>query len=133
MKTLTTFIFTLFTGAVYSQITIGTAHTQTTIGTAITYTQWSVTTKYKPGFKYYSQDGCEVTLLEFLNYSYPDGCWVASYKKGGVTVTGYTSECWIDLETGKAIHDKKNMKIIPIDTLEKWYPDYTERVKKFKY
>lgn len=73
------------------------------------------TTKYKPGFRYHTKDGFDVTLLEWEKMKYVDPKvpkqttyrWRALYEgsdaRGATRDIGWTDDISIDLATGKII------------------------------
>jgi predicted small secreted protein len=77
-------------------------------------------TAYKEGFTFYDDRGVKATLLKWTYNGKMFGVdtyrWRTNWEYAGVSSLGWTDDCWIDLYTGKAYYDKKNMKIVYYDT-----------------
>lgn len=98
---------------------------------SIVYSQYT-DSRYKSGFVFY-EHGTKVTLLKWIDVGHGMYRWKANFQLGNISGIGYTDDCIIDLYTDKAYIDTRRQKIIPYDSLEKWYPDYAERVRNYNH
>lgn len=73
-------------------------------------------TKYKAGFKYTTQRGEKMTLIEYIKDGQLFGVdlyrWRVKIEWLGVSVVAWTDDCWIDVATKKAYLNEKLHKII---------------------
>lgn len=93
----------------------------------------SAKSRYYTGFEFYTGNGDKCTLLTWEDSGFGHWRWKCVYERNGITAVGWTNDNWIDLYIGKSFYDAQNLKIIPLDTLRKWYPDYDKRAKNYNH
>lgn len=78
-------------------------------------------TNYKKGFSYYDSRGVKCTLVKWEKqgqFPFSEYRWKTRFEFMGVSTTGWTDDCWIDLYTGKAFLNEQTHEITYYDEVD---------------